>query len=235
MGTAEERAPKIVAMGAVVSSSGGKDSLLALTRAREAGVDVTTMLTMFDEGADRSRSHGVSRAIVEQQARALGLRFVGPSASWADYERVFIDALGVLRAAGCETAVFGDIDLQPHRDWEEKVCDAVGLRAFLPLWGEDRVALARESLTRGFRAIVVCVDSRFLDDSWAGRPFDEQFIAELPAGVDPCGENGEFHTFVTDGPGFSSPVDVQVAVTEVYVSPLEVGSQRYCFARLERR
>jgi uncharacterized protein (TIGR00290 family) len=217
---------------AVCSSSGGKDSMLALWYARQQGIQPRTLLTMFDETGLRSRSHGVPRAIVERQARALGLELLTPSAGWTDYEKVFVGALRHLRASGHEIAIFGDIDLQAHRDWEERVCMLAGLSACLPLWHKDRLQLARESIALGFKAIVVCVDSRHLGDEFCGREFDETFIADLPPGVDACGENGEFHTFVYDGPLFSQPVEFRREGHREYVAPPEFGGVRYCFATL---
>ena len=119
---------------AVCSSSGGKDSLLALWYAKQAGVQLRTLLTMFDETGLRSRSHGVPRAVVERQAQALGLELLPPSAGWTDYEKVFVEALSTLRARGHEIAIFGDIDLAAHREWEERVCGLAGMSACLPLW-----------------------------------------------------------------------------------------------------
>ncbi|HSC06294.1 MAG TPA: diphthine--ammonia ligase [Steroidobacteraceae bacterium] len=218
---------------AVVSFSGGKDSCLALWRARQAGLDVAAAINVLDETGERNRSHGVPRALLEAQAQALDLELVAPVASWRDYEARFVAALEELRARGFEVAVFGDIDLQAHRDWEEKVCERTGLQCYLPLWHESRLALAHEVLQLGFRAIVVCVDSRYLEDRFCGRLYDAAFIADLPAGVDACGENGEFHTFVYDGPGFRTPVRHALANTESYTAPAELGGVRYCFARLE--
>lgn len=217
---------------ALCSSSGGKDSLLALWHARSADLLPTTLLTMFDETGLRSRSHGVPRALVEAQAAALGLDLVGPSAGWKDYEKVFVEALQRLRREGVEAAIFGDIDLEPHRAWEEKVCRQAGLDHCLPLWQRNRLELAQESISLGFKAIVVCVDSRFLSDEFCGRAFDQHFIDDLPAGVDACGENGEFHTFVHDGPMFQRPVNFVFTGRSEYVAPPEFGSQRYCFANL---
>jgi len=217
---------------AVCSSSGGKDSLLALWYARQQGIQPRTLLTMFDETGLRSRSHGVPRAVVERQAAALGLQLLTPSAGWKDYEKVFVDALRQLRASGHDIAIFGDIDLRAHRDWEERVCREAGISACLPLWQKDRLQLARESIALGFKAIVVCVDSRHLGDEFCGRAFDESFIADLPPGVDACGENGEFHTFVHDGPLFSQPVQVRLEGRREYVAPAELGGVRYCFASL---
>lgn len=217
---------------AVCSSSGGKDSMLALWHARRAGLQPVTLLTMFDETGLRSRSHGVGRQLLAAQAEALGMALVMPSATWRSYEEVFTRTLTELRASGHEVAVFGDIDLEAHREWEARVCAAAGLEPCLPLWGRDRRELALEAIDLGFRSIVVCVDSRFLSDDYCGRTFDRAFIASLPAGVDPCGENGEFHTFVFDGPGFARPVEFSLRARREYVSPPEYGSQRYCFAEL---
>ena len=218
---------------ALCSFSGGKDSCLALWTARAEGLDVRTLLVMMDESGERSRSHGLPRALLQRQADALGARLVTGSAGWADYESVFVRVLRGLRAEGHEAAVFGDIDLLAHRQWEEKVCAAAGLRAHLPLWQTDRRTLAQRTLQLGFRAFVVCVDSRFLDDSFVGRAYDASFLADLPAGVDACGENGEFHTFVHDGPGFARPVPFEVTGKAAYVAPDKLGGARYCLAQLE--
>jgi len=218
---------------AFCSFSGGKDSCLALWKARNEGFDVDTLLVMMNESGERSRSHGLPRALLERQANALGTRLLTANADWSNYERVFVELLRGLRADGHEVGVFGDIDLVPHRQWEERVCGAVGLRAHLPLWQKDRLALAHEVRELGFRAVVVCVDSRWLDDSFAGREYDQRFLADLPSGVDACGENGEFHTFVYDGPGFAAAVPFRVVEKEEYVAPVERGGTRYCFARLE--
>ncbi len=223
---------KLVGKKTVVSFSGGKDSCLALWRARQAGLDVRAVINVFEETGERNRSHGVPRALLATQAQALDVELVAPHASWKDYELRFVATLKELKGRGFEVAVFGDIDLQPHRDWEEKVCASAGIAPCLPLWQESRVELAREVLRRGFRAVVVCTDSRYLDDRFCGRLYDEQYLADLPANVDACGENGEFHTFVFDGPGFSQPVQYLVETTESYVAPAELGGVRYCFARL---
>lgn len=226
------RAKARLVIPAFISSSGGKDSCLALWRARRAGYDVRVMLTMLDETGLRNRSHGVPLALLREQAASLGMTLRAPSASWKDYETVMMRELAALRRDGFEAGVFGDIDLDAHREWEEKVCAQAGLSVHLPLWHESRLELAHEVLELGFKAIVVCVDARFLDDSYCGRAYDAQFIASLPAGVDACGENGEFHTFVHDGPGFQHAIRVEVIACEPYVSPPEFGAQRYCFARL---
>ena len=147
----------------------------------------------------------------DPRTQLFGLPLVMRRAGWADYEAVFTAQLREFASQGLTHGVFGDIDLQAHRDWEEKVCAAAGLQAELPLWQQDRRALVDELLALGYRARVVCVDARFLDAGFCGREFDAGFVADLPAGVDACGENGEFHTFVFDGPRFSRAVRHELA------------------------
>lgn len=217
---------------ALCSFSGGKDSCLALWRAQQRGIEVRSLLVMFEEHGARSRSHGLPAPLLARQARALQLDLDIRRAAWTDYEAVFAQALRDYVARGFATTIFGDIDLQAHRDWEEKVCAAAGIAALLPLWGESREALAREILAAGFRAVVTCVDSRFLSDEFCGREYDAQFIADLPAGVDVCGENGEFHTFVFAGPNFTAPVAFTIKGFETYTAPQRFGGARYVFAQL---
>lgn len=216
----------------VCSFSGGKDSCLALWLATRQGYDVRTLLVMLEESGTRSRSHGIPLALIRSQAAALGRDLVMHAASWKTYESVFIAALQALRADGHTAAVFGDIDLEAHREWEEKVCRAAGMKAVLPLWHNDRLQLADEVLASGFRAIVVCTDSRYLSDDYCGRQYDARFIADLPQGVDACGENGEFHTFVYAGPCFRHPVPFTLEGFDDYTAPAEYGGVRYRFARL---
>ena len=185
--------------------------MLALHRALAAGHEVRALLAMFDESGQRSRSHALSPLLMQAQADALGIPLVMRHAGWADYEAVFGEQLQQFAGQGFSTGLFGDIDLQPHRDWEERVCARAGLRAELPLWGEPRRALVDELLALGYRARVVCVDARVLEASFCGRAFDAAFLADLPPGVDPCGENGEFHTFVFDGPRFAHAVPHRLA------------------------
>jgi len=199
---------------AFCSWSGGKDSCLALNRAIKSGYQTTHLLTMFDETGERSRSHAVSLEVMRAQAESLGLELVTPIASWQDYEKVFIEELVKLKSQNVETAIFGDIDLQAHRDWEEKVCAAAEIEAVLPLWNEDRLDLVNEFLASGFRSVVICVNEKYLPKEFCGRVFDEQFVRDLPEGVDACGENGEFHTFVFDGKLFKNPVPYKV--DEIY-------------------
>jgi diphthine-ammonia ligase len=199
---------------AFCSWSGGKDSCLALKRAIDSGYEITHLVTMFDETGERSRSHAVSREVMQRQADSLGIQLITPSASWADYETVFIKTLRELKKQGCDYGIFGDIDLQPHRDWEEKVCSAAEIESVLPLWNERRLDLVDEFIDSNYRSVVICVNEKFLDASYCGRVFDRKFISDLPESIDACGENGEFHTFAFDGAIFRNPVDYKVE--EIY-------------------
>lgn len=219
-------------MPSLCSFSGGKDSCLALWRAQRSGMVVRSLLVMFDESGERSRSHALPIELVRKQAAAMDLDVRVRNASWATYEAQFVAALKQYRTEGFTSAVFGDIDLQPHRDWEERVCALADIEPVLPLWLENRAALSREVLAEGFKAVVVCVDTRYLGVEFCGREYDTQFIADLPAHVDACGENGEFHTFVYDGPNFSRPVTFEVSGFEDYVAPAEFGGVKYRFATL---
>ncbi len=218
---------------AFCSWSGGKDSCLALHRALRNGFDVSRLLTMFDETEDRSRSHAISRELIQAQADTLGIELVTANASWKNYESVFIEMLGKFQKQNITHGIFGDIDLQAHRDWEEKVCASAEIEAVLPLWSENRRRMVDEFLSEGFRAVVVCVNEAFLDASFCGRIFDESFVNDLPESVDVCGENGEFHTFVFDGKPFINPVKYEIA--EIYRRELEFPSgdvSRFAYARL---
>lgn len=191
----------------VTSWSGGKDSCLALDRAKRAGLEPVALFTMFTEGGERSRSHGLTHAVLRAQAESLGLRLFTNNASWAEYEGVFVDAWREFRLRGISTGVFGDIDGDAHREWVLRICEEAGMRALQPLWHEERRLLLEEFLERGYRAVVIAVRDGVLDRSFLGRVLDRELVAELERlGVDPSGENGEYHTVVTEGPLFRSPL-----------------------------
>ncbi|MES2128646.1 MAG: diphthine--ammonia ligase [Pseudomonadota bacterium] len=217
---------------ALVSWSGGKDSCLALWRAQCAGTTIALLITAMDEAGEKSRSHGIPPTLLQAQADALGAPLAFYGTSWKTYEEKFIAMLADARARGIDAAIFGDIDLVPHREWEEKVCGAAGLVATLPLWGEARRKLVDEFLGAGFKAVVVCVNGTWLGPEFVGREFDAAFLADLPPGVDACGENGEFHTFVYDGPAFRHRVTFTRASVETYQSPPELGGATYYFQAL---
>jgi uncharacterized protein (TIGR00290 family) len=215
------------------SWSGGKDSCLAIWRSQNSGILVSHLLTALDESGLKTRSHGVTRELIVAQGNALGITNEFICASWQDYEYEFINKLKSLSSQGISQMIFGDIDLLAHRQWEEMVCAHAGMKAYLPLWGENRLAMVHEFLDAGFKAKVVCVDGQVLNDSFVGREFNYEFISSLPAGVDACGENGEFHTFVYDGPNFKSPVSWKSLGKKTYTSPKEYGNKTFYFDLLD--
>jgi uncharacterized protein (TIGR00290 family) len=195
--------------------SGGKDSAMALHALRAArDCRVTALLTTIIEEYDRISMHGVRRALLERQAESLGLPLhavlIPPQCINATYEERMKEALALHFARGVRRVAFGDIFLEDLRVYREKNLALVGMQAMFPIWKRDTRELALEFVRQHFRAITVCVDPRVLDASFAGRELDASFFADLPAGVDPCGENGEFHTFVYDGPVFQTPIAFRV-------------------------
>ena len=200
----------------ILSWSGGKDGTLALDALREGGdFAPIVLLTSVTSGYDRVAIHGVRRALLHAQAGALGLPlhefWLHPESSNEAYEAALAEALCVLRDRfGARTIAFGDLFLEDVRRYREERVAPLGLEPVFPLWGRDTAALAAEFVNRGFQARLVCVDTTQLDARFAGRAYDAALLAELPAGVDPCGENGEFHTFVSGGPGFRHPVAYEV-------------------------
>jgi uncharacterized protein (TIGR00290 family) len=195
--------------------SGGKDSAMALHALRAAqDCRITALLTTITEEYDRISMHGVRRALLERQAESLGLPvhavLIPPQCINATYEERMKEALAQYFARGVRRVAFGDIFLEDLRVYREKNLAQAGMQAMFPIWKRDTRELAREFVRLGFRAIAVCVDPCALDPSFAGRELDASFFADLPPGVDPCGENGEFHTFVFDGPVFKSPIDFRV-------------------------
>jgi len=188
----------------ISSWSGGKDSCLALYRTLQAGGQPLALFNMFDEDGARSRSHGVRPEVMQAQAAAMGLQLVTANASWQSYEEVFVESLLRFRTDGAEFAVFGDIDLDAHREWEEKVCARAGLMASLPLWQEARIDLVKEFVAAGFKAVIVVVNEQLMpSEGYLGATLDAALIERMLAdGIDPCGEAGEFHTLVVGGPLF---------------------------------
>ena len=193
--------------------SGGKDSALALSEIARAGTyNVDVLLTTVTGEYERVSMHGVRRALLRQQAAAIGIPLtevvVPPRTTNAVYEREMGQAFARLRAAGIRRVAFGDIFLEDLRAYRERQLAAWDLECIFPLWQRDTAQLAREFVAAGFGGVLVCVNPAVLDASFAGRAFDAALLADLPPGVDPCGENGEFHSFVFDGPLFRRPVGV---------------------------
>ncbi|MFA5393993.1 MAG: diphthine--ammonia ligase [Candidatus Ratteibacteria bacterium] len=197
-------------MRAFVSWSGGKDSSLSLYRiVQDRSAEITYFLNMTSEDGRRGRSHGINSVLLEKQAAAAGVRLLSRGCSWPTYEEEFKKSLLFLKGKKVKTGVFGDIDTQEHRDWVERVCRETGIVPILPLWKEERNVLMEEFLDAGFKAVVVSVRSDVLGEDWLGRIIDKKFVEDVRAlgNVDICGENGEYHTFVFDGPIFKKPVD----------------------------
>jgi uncharacterized protein (TIGR00290 family) len=196
-----------------LSWSGGKDSALALWMLLREQREPEALITTVTESYERVSMHGVRRELLARQAEALGLpliEIVIPPACVNDvYEARMAEAFAVAPLSAVEAVAFGDLFLEDVRAYREERLAAGGKRGLFPLWGRNTTALAREFLDAGFEATLVCVDPRALDGAFAGRRYDEQLLAELPPGVDPCGENGEFHTFVHAGPIFAQPVDCE--------------------------
>ena len=196
-------------MKAFVSWSGGKESAFSYFKAmKEQNIKVTCLLNMISEDGKRSRSHGIIPDLLKQQAKSIGVRIVQKKTSWETYENVFKKSISALKKEEIQAGIFGDIDLQEHRDWVEKVCNKTGIKSILPLWKLKRKKLIEEFIQAGFKAIVVVTDASFLNEKWLGRDIDNEFVEELKVlgNIDICGEKGEYHTFVYDGPIFKEPV-----------------------------
>ncbi|HET7462741.1 MAG TPA: hypothetical protein VFJ82_15915 [Longimicrobium sp.] len=200
----------------ILSWSGGKDSTLALAALRASGVHApVVLLTSVTTGYEHIAIHGVRRELLRAQAAALGLPLhefeLRPECTNAEYEAAFTASLSHLRERyGARRIAFGDLYLEDVRRYREERVVPLGFEPLFPLWGMDTAALARDFVARGFTARLVCVDTTRLDPSFAGRAYDAALLADLPPAVDPCGENGEFHTFVSGGPGFAGPVEHDV-------------------------
>ncbi len=197
----------------VLSWSGGKDSAIALATLKQYDAPIHALLTTVTDPQARVSMHGVREELLRQQAEAVGLplRVVRIPQACTDetYESLFAAETDALKQEGVEHYAFGDLFLHDIRAYRERQLGRADLKAVFPLWGLDTRQLAESFLSQGFQAIVVTVDPKQLDPSFVGRDYDLDFLADLPPGVDPCGENGEFHTFVYAGPIFRSSIPVQ--------------------------
>lgn len=201
-----------------LSWSSGKDSATALSALREhSDVEVVRLLVSFNADAGRVAMHAVRRDLVERQAERLGLPIYSVDlpdpCSNERYEAAMVEAIAAASDDGATDVAFGDLFLEDVRTYREAMMARTGLGTMFPLWHRPTPELARAMVDGGVQAVVTCVDSRQVDRSFAGRKFDHAFLDDLPSGVDPCGERGEFHTFVYDGPGFTRPIDVRVGAT----------------------
>jgi uncharacterized protein (TIGR00290 family) len=191
--------------------SGGKDSAMALYELQKSqNYEISALLTTVTEDYDRISMHGVRRILLEQQVESLGFAlekvYITKNASDKEYETKMRNKLNHYKKLGVTSVVFGDIFLEDLKKYREENLSKVNLKGIFPIWKRDTTELANAFIDLGFKATVTCIDSKVLDRSFVGRIFDKQFLSELPPNVDPCGENGEFHSFVYDGPIFSKRI-----------------------------
>jgi len=195
------------------SWSGGKDSCLACYRAAASGLKIRYLANMITEDGKRSRTHGVSAHVLQVQSQAIGIPVVQRRTTWHSYEAKFKNMLRAFRQEGIMGGVFGDIDLNEHREWVERVCREVDITPHLPLWGESQGGILKDFISSGFKAIVVATKADMLGEEWLGREVDLDFINQLAElrktkDVTLCGEVGEYHTLVFDGPLFQKRMEI---------------------------
>lgn len=201
-----------------MSWSGGKDSCLALYEIQKSNdYRVAALLTTLTRDYDRISMHGVRRVLLEKQAASLGLPLhqllISKGATNEEYEAKMAEAFGVYREKGIDSIIFGDLFLEDIKSYRDQFLGRHNMKGIYPVWQRDTTEFIREFIRLGFKAILTCVDLKALDQSFAGKIIDEEFLSSLPTHVDPCGENGEFHTFVFDGPGFSEAIKFSVGET----------------------
>ncbi len=220
---------------AYLNWSSGKDAAFALYKIRREGkYSIEKLLTTINSEVDRISMHGVRRELLINQAKQIGIPVhiisLDGNVVLSSYNETMSRETNALLSEGYRYSVFGDIFLEDLRKYREEQLENVGITAVFPLWKNDTHTLMRDFLAAGFKAIVVCVNAKLLDSTFCGRIIDENFLSSLPAGVDPCGENGEFHTFVYDGPIFKEPV--KFSVGEVVQRTFQPSSKKddNCFS-----
>lgn len=214
---------------AYLNWSGGKDASFALWQLQQAGNhQIKYLFTTLSAAHRRVSMHGVREELLDEQARQTRIplvkAYLPENASMEDYNEIMTSQLAVFREQGIRDAVFGDIFLEDLRAYREQQLAQAGMEGVFPLWKKDSAQLIRDFIAAGFKAVIVCVNAKNLPASFAGRLIDETFLADLPAGVDPCGENGEFHSFVFEGPIFKAPVAFTIGETvERSYTPVQNG------------
>ncbi|WP_288447361.1 diphthine--ammonia ligase [uncultured Chryseobacterium sp.] len=203
---------------ALFNWSSGKDSALALYQTlQENQYEVAVLLTSINQEFQRISMHGVSVSLLEKQAESLGIPLIKmelpKEPSMEEYRQMMSKTMTDVQAQGITHSIFGDIFLEDLRKYREDQLKPMGMEAVFPLWKRNTSQLIQEFLALGFKTIVTCVNGSYLDKSFAGRIIDQKFIDDLPENVDPCGENGEFHTFTFDGPIFKKPVQFEIGET----------------------
>lgn len=192
------------------SWSGGKDSSLALYYAIQAGGNPDRLLTMVIEDGTRSRSHGLSIDVLNEQVSSLGISLITRSTSWDEYEEKFLSTIKEFRKDGIRAGVFGDIDLEEHREWVERICKLGDIRPYLPLWKRPRRKLVEEFIELGFKSTIISLKDSEMDRKYLGQVLDMDLVEEFEEmGIDASGEGGEFHTVVTDGPIFNFEIPLK--------------------------
>ncbi len=201
-------------MDVLLSWSGGKDSTLALRALRSRGIGVKALLTTVTEGYERISMHGVRRDLLHEQASSLGLAveevWIPKNSPNATYEQRMRAVLEKYLAMGVKKVAFGDLFLEDIRSYREKRLAEIGMKGIFPVWHRDTRRFARQFVKLGFRAVTCCIDPKQIPKEFCGVPYDDGFLDRLPEGVDPCGERGEFHTFVFNGPLFARRVEFDV-------------------------
>jgi uncharacterized protein (TIGR00290 family) len=222
---------------AVFCWSGGKDSALALYRIQQAGeYEVTALLTTLSSTYERVSMHGIEETLLDIQAEAIGLpltKVIIEEATNTAYEAGMLRALAVFKQQGVHYMIFGDIYLEDIRQYRERMLAHIEMQAVFPLWQSDTRKLINTFVAEGFKTITCCVNEAMLDASFAGKTIDLDFIARLPADVDPCGEHGEYHTFCYDGPIFKKPIPLKVQ--ELVHRKIAYGEAEYSFCYADLR
>ena len=195
------------------SWSGGKDGCFACYQATVSDLEVRYLLNMTTEDGKRSWTHGISAELLEIQSQAMGIPLVQRRTTGVTYETEFINILRTFKQEGIEGGVFGDIDFEPHRQWIEGVCQEADITPHLPLWGQNQDKIMRDFIDLGFEAVVVAAKADLFGEEWLGRKVDLDFLEQLDElrktkDITPCGEAGEYHTFVTDGPLFDQRLEI---------------------------
>jgi uncharacterized protein (TIGR00290 family) len=206
----------------VVSFSGGKDAVLALHRIQNSDEwEVESLLTTLTEDYDRTTMHGIRNELLELQAESLGMPirrvWIPQDCPNEIYQQRMEDAVDKIREDGINYIMFGDIFLEDVKNYREKMLKGTGLTPIFPLWKEDSFSLIKEFTEKGFKTVLCCVDTQKLNRSFVGKVIDQTFINDFPKDLDICGENGEFHTFVFDGPNFSFPIHYELGETRIAI------------------
>jgi len=219
-------ADELMKSKAIFNWSSGKDSALALYKVlKENKFEVISLLTSINKDFQRISMHGVPISLLEKQAESLGLNLIKmelpKETSMEEYREIMSKTMNEIKLHGVTHSIFGDIFLEDLRKYREDQLQSIGMEAVFPLWKQNTTDLIHEFLDLGFKTIVTCINETYLDKSFAGRIIDKNFIKDLPENVDPCGENGEFHTFTFDGPIFKKPIpfDIGETVKRTYPKP----------------